>query len=477
MPATVSVNMMTVVHRDSSGMSMAFPDVCKTPSPAGPIPLPYPNVAMATDTASGSSTVSMDGNPIMIKSSYFATSTGDEAGSAGGVVSGQIKGKAYPKLYSFDVKVDGENVFRLGDIMLQNGGSPTNTPPATEMQPPSPPGTAGATTDPELPEVTSMKWDVEKAACGDVVTYQVETKNLGTGKLAVNALRKPGDKAHEMNGWFFVPVSGDKGTFKWATRRGRYEKTIQLTGEQFSYKGPKFSSNKLELKTAPDAKETKIYNRSTPQYKEQLVRGVKAWLPTNVNYGWSVAFDIEIKSGHFSVTRKIDFNLLGGASASGKKKKRWKQQIEGVWDRQFKVHRKDCHRGATCDCYAEQGCCAYAIRILCEWAGGQGKQVDLHAGANQASGWGTPLWWYSHTWWEEASGVPSTVRAHEFGHQIGMYDEYPAGACDPARLFTNVTSSVMSSGSFVYERHFTEFHDWFKSKAGGEIGDTVLLRM
>jgi hypothetical protein len=58
-----------------------------------------------------------------------------------------------------------------------------------------------------------------------------------------------------------------------------------------------------------------------------------------------------------------------------------------------------------------------------------------------------------------------------------MYDEYPEGACDPARLFTNVRSSVMSSGTSVYERHFKEFHDWFKAKAAGALGDTILLRM
>jgi hypothetical protein len=476
-PATVLVNAMTVVHKDSGGMSMAMPDVCNTPSPAGPIPLPYPNIAMSSDTAAGSSSVAMDGNPIMIASSYFATSTGDEAGSGGGVVSGQIKGKAYPKLYSFDVKVEGEGVFRLGDIMLHNGGSPTNTPPATEVQPPGPPATGVTSKDPEIPEVTSMKWDTEKAACGDIVTYEVETKNLGTEKLAINALRKPGDAAHEMNAYFFVPISGDKGSFKWTTRRGRYEQTVKLTGEQVAYKGPKLSSNALELKTAPDAKETKIFQRSTPQYKQQLVGGAKVWLPTGVNYGWSVAYDVEIKSGRFSVTRKIDFNFIGGASASGKQRKKWKAEIESVWDKQFKIHRKDCKRGDKCDCPADQGCCAFAIRIVCEWAGGQGKQVDLHKGANQASGWGTALWWYSHTWWEVPAGVPATVRAHEFGHQIGAYDEYPEGACDPARAYTNVKSSVMSSGSFVYDRHFQDFHDWFKSKAAGELGDTVLLRM
>jgi hypothetical protein len=461
---------------------MIFPDVCKTPAPpAGPIPIPYPNVAMSADTASGSSTVKMDGNPIMIESSYYALSTGDEAGSAMGVVSNKIKGKAYPKLYSFDVKVDGENVFRLSDIMLQNGGSPTNTPPGTNVQPPSPPGVPdapGTNKDPEVPEVTKMKWDKDKAACGDVVIMEVETKNFTANEIALNALRgkPPNNKNHEMNAWFKVQISGNKGSFRWGTRRGRFDKVVKLTGEQTHFKGTVLTSNELELKTAPNAKETINRQQTTPQYTQQVVGGTPTWVKTTVNYGWSVAYDIEIKDGRFSITRRIDFKYIDGASASGKQKKRWKKEIEAIWDKKFKIHRKDCCRGDTCACHSDQGCCSYAIRIFCEWGAGQGKQIELHPGANQASGWGTPLWWYSHTWWEEAAGVPATVRAHEFGHNIGMWDEYPAGACDPARLYTNETDSIMNAGKKVFERHFKEYHDWFKAKAGGEIGDTKLLR-
>ena len=136
MPATIVVNARTVVHKGSSGVATAFPDVCKTPSPAGPIPIPYPNVATSSDTADGSSTVKMDGNPIMLKGSNFKTSSGDEAGSAGGVASSCTKGKAEFTNYSFDVKVEGKNVPRLGDLMLQNKGSAPNTPPFPEVQPP-----------------------------------------------------------------------------------------------------------------------------------------------------------------------------------------------------------------------------------------------------------------------------------------------------------------------------------------------------
>src|SRR5947207_8152816 len=120
MPATVNVNMRTVVHASSSGIATAFPDVCKTPSPAGPIPIPYPNIAQSSDTTQGSTTVKVDGNPIMLQGSNCSTNTGDEAGSIGGVASNTTKGKAEFVNYSFDVMVDGKNVPRLGDMMWQN---------------------------------------------------------------------------------------------------------------------------------------------------------------------------------------------------------------------------------------------------------------------------------------------------------------------------------------------------------------------
>jgi len=136
MPATVSVNMRTVVHASSNGICTAFPDVCKTPAPPSPspIPIPYPNIAQSSDTASGSTSVKCDGNPILLKGSNFKMSTGDEAGSIGGMISGKIKGKSEPQMYSFDVKIDGKNPVRLLDIMLNND---KNTPPFPVLQPPS----------------------------------------------------------------------------------------------------------------------------------------------------------------------------------------------------------------------------------------------------------------------------------------------------------------------------------------------------
>lgn len=74
MPNTVGVNHLSVGKEDSNGVTVAFPDVCKTPSPGGPIPIPYPNIAKSSDTAKGGKKVSADGKPLCLESSNFSTS-------------------------------------------------------------------------------------------------------------------------------------------------------------------------------------------------------------------------------------------------------------------------------------------------------------------------------------------------------------------------------------------------------------------
>lgn len=134
MGVTVGVNNLSVVHADSGGVTIAFPDVCKTPAPPAPfVPIPYPNIAKSSDTAQGAGTVKCDGNPVCVKDSNFSMSTGDEAGTLFGVASSKNKGKAEFVNVSFDVKFEGKGVARAFDPMLHND---KNTPPFPLLQPP-----------------------------------------------------------------------------------------------------------------------------------------------------------------------------------------------------------------------------------------------------------------------------------------------------------------------------------------------------
>jgi len=122
---TVKVNstQFGVVHKGSLHLAKnTAPDVCKTPSPGGPVPIPYPVIiSLSSDLANGTTTVKADGgNMIAVKGCEYAMCTGDEAGTAGGVVSNTFKKEAKFILFSFDVKMDGKNACRLGDKMTMN---------------------------------------------------------------------------------------------------------------------------------------------------------------------------------------------------------------------------------------------------------------------------------------------------------------------------------------------------------------------
>lgn len=124
MPVTVKVNGVSnsLVHKGSNGISTAtIPDVCKTPTPGGPVPIPYPNISQSATLAKGTTTVKADGGMmIAIKGSEFSLSNGDEPGSIGGVKSSTFIKESTWILYSFDVKMDGKNACRLTDKKFQN---------------------------------------------------------------------------------------------------------------------------------------------------------------------------------------------------------------------------------------------------------------------------------------------------------------------------------------------------------------------
>jgi hypothetical protein len=141
-----------VVHKGSEGKTVAFPDVCKTPTPGGPVPVPYPNAVAGTssDFAPGKYPLK-GGGAITLKDSNFSMSAGDEAGTAGGgVVSNKVKGKAEFMMYSFDVKFEGKNVMPMQDPLLHND---RNTSPA-------PPSTASTKTQPQPPADQSQLYEL-----------------------------------------------------------------------------------------------------------------------------------------------------------------------------------------------------------------------------------------------------------------------------------------------------------------------------
>lgn len=120
MAQSTFANSRGIAHKGSGGQSIVFPDVCLTPVGNSVVPIPYPNIGKSSDTVKGSKTVKTDGKMAMVKGAKYSKSTGDEAGSKKGIVSGKIKAECEFMMYSFDVKFEGKNVCRLGDPLFHN---------------------------------------------------------------------------------------------------------------------------------------------------------------------------------------------------------------------------------------------------------------------------------------------------------------------------------------------------------------------
>lgn len=120
MRSTVFANGLAVVHRDSGGDSVVFPDVCKTPTPGGMVPVPYTNRGYYYDTDGGPTTVVVDGCMPHTRGAVYRRTYGDEPGTGGGTLSGVNRDVAEFVNYSFDVKLEGRNACRLGDRLFHN---------------------------------------------------------------------------------------------------------------------------------------------------------------------------------------------------------------------------------------------------------------------------------------------------------------------------------------------------------------------
>lgn len=178
----VYANGMSIACKAADGKTIAaMPDVCLSPPtpPAGPVPIPYPNTAMASDTTNGSKTVQISGQEVMLKDqSTFKQSNGDEAATKSlgmGVVTACIQGEVAFVAWSMDVKFESANVPRHLDLTLHNEQSvPANTPTWPYIDTMSMPHNHSCKED----------HDKERAACSKV---EVTSKS---GKLKVGATKR-----------------------------------------------------------------------------------------------------------------------------------------------------------------------------------------------------------------------------------------------------------------------------------------------
>jgi hypothetical protein len=129
---------MLPAMNNGGGQCMIFPDVCKTPTPGGPVPIPYPNIAMLNQASGGTTAqkVKIKGKKAITTKTEITMSSGDEAGTAGGgVISNKFKGSAKFKKGSSTVKIEGNQAIRQTDMVGQNDASNPNCPAGITVGP------------------------------------------------------------------------------------------------------------------------------------------------------------------------------------------------------------------------------------------------------------------------------------------------------------------------------------------------------
>ncbi|MBR0660362.1 DUF4150 domain-containing protein [Neoroseomonas oryzicola] len=104
-----------------SGVDVAFPDVCLTPSPVGPVPIPYPNIASGSTAIPSQFTTMILCAPMHNMGTTVPLTNGDNAGVATGVASGMVMGPSRHVLGAFTVLVKGQPATRMTSMSNQNG--------------------------------------------------------------------------------------------------------------------------------------------------------------------------------------------------------------------------------------------------------------------------------------------------------------------------------------------------------------------
>jgi len=180
MPSHILVNKLGLTYKGTVGLSTAtLPDVCKTPSPGGPVPIPYPNFADQGSLDKGSTTVFAKGKMIATKGSEYTNSMGDEAGTAGGVTSSTFKKETAWITYSFDVKVDGQNACRHTDKKFHNHKNTVDL--AGNIDPPAALGACTKEKLEELADYCNRQVNCKEGPCPETPKGQ-ECTTLGTKK-------------------------------------------------------------------------------------------------------------------------------------------------------------------------------------------------------------------------------------------------------------------------------------------------------
>ncbi len=226
------------------GVSIATPDVCTTPVGPSVVPIPYPNIAQnaMADPSTAVQKVLINGAPAHTLQTIVPTSSGDEAGVIGGVMSGMIMGQCRHLMGASNVLIGGMPATRMTDTTGQNGSSfnvqgSTMSPSQTKViinSGGSSGGSQGASSaqkskKPQRLTIKNPRWEHvdQKVAeqrkkltlIGDKVTLKVDVTGVPDGTSVTFKIFDIAKTPPKQMGMAYGEVTGGIGSAEWKVSR------------------------------------------------------------------------------------------------------------------------------------------------------------------------------------------------------------------------------------------------------------------
>lgn len=168
------------------------------------------------------------------------------------------------------------------------------------------------------------------------------------------------------------------------------------------------------------------------------VTGRRYW--DNGTKYWDYSYTIRYDGSSLIKDVQIDFNFTFELSAHEMLEyyNTVENNIESIWNNRYYIQ----------DCTWNQ---RIAIGVDVTFEGPFNQTVMVYPGDGRAN---MNEWFYENT---------GQINAHEFGHMIGLYDEYPNGALGPDGLIDDkalMGNGALTSNPTMPSRYYQQWIDW-----------------
>jgi len=165
------------------------------------------------------------------------------------------------------------------------------------------------------------------------------------------------------------------------------------------------------------------------------------------DYGWTSGYDISF----VSQVLRIELNIqLIGDDPGDALRQQWEQGIEDIWSNAHDI---------------VDGPYTYPIEVEVNWVSTNPHHVvTVHSGTGRS----TMTHWYTDRPGGWGNEYQDEIAAHEAGHMLGLYDEYPDGALDPDTQFTT-TNSLMADLGPTRDWHYEHIVEWLETRSDRDL--------